>query len=210
MHALEKLYRDELADLHDAENQILKALPRLIDAATDTQLKTALQEHRKTTEIQVKRLEQIFSDDGRPAPKKCKGMAGLLAEGDDLLKEDLEDSVRDAAIIGAAQRIEHYEIAAYGTVRTFAQRLGKDTAVELLQETLDEEKEADALLTQIAEARVNEDAEEVGHNGDSKQHRSMASAGRIKSAKAKMVKSKMKAAHPARRKARNRPRSTAR
>ena len=210
MHALEKLYRDELADLYDAENQILKALPKLIDAATDGQLKTALQEHRKATEIQVKRLEQIFSDDGRPAPKKCKGMAGLLAEGDDLLKEDLEASVLDAAIIGAAQRVEHYEIAAYGTVRTFAQQLGKDTAVELLQETLDEEKEADALLTQIAEARVNEEAEEEGHDGDSKRHRAMASAGRIKSAKGKMVKTKMKAAPPARRKARNRPRSTAR
>ena len=89
MHDLEKLYRDELADLYDAENQILKALPKLIEAATAPELKTAFQQHQKTTENQVKRLEQIFQEDGRPAPKKCKAMAGLLAEGDDLLKEKL-------------------------------------------------------------------------------------------------------------------------
>ncbi len=214
MHALEKLYRDELADLYDAENQILKALPKLIEAATAPQLKTAFERHQKATENQVRRLEQIFEEDGRPAPKKCKGMAGLLAEGDDLLKEDLEPSVMDAALIGAAQRVEHYEIAAYGTVGAFARQLGKDTAVGLLQEPLDEEKEADALLTQIAQANVNEDAEDAGHNGDSKRQRAMASSGRIKSGNAKMTKAKTKAkakahaAPPARRKTRNRARST--
>lgn len=155
MEALEKLFRDELADLYDAEQQILKALPKMIDAASATELKNALQQHRKVTEGQVKRLEQIFRTEGKPAQKKCKGMAGLIAEGQEMLDEDFEDDVRDAAIIGAAQRVEHYEIAAYGTVRTFAEHLGKDAAVELLQETLDEEKEADELLTQIAESSVN-------------------------------------------------------
>jgi ferritin-like metal-binding protein YciE len=155
MEALEKLFRDELADLYDAEQQILKALPKMIEAAQSTELKNALQQHRKVTEGQVKRLEQIFRADGKPPQKKCKGMAGLIAEGQEMMEEDFEGEVLDAAIIGAAQRVEHYEIAAYGTVRTFAQHLGRTEAVELLQETLDEEKEADELLTQIAESSVN-------------------------------------------------------
>jgi ferritin-like metal-binding protein YciE len=165
MEPLEKLFRDEIADLYDAEQQILKALPKMIEAVSAPQLRNALEQHRKATEGQVKRLEQIFQVEGKPSQKKCKGMAGLIAEGDELLKEDYEGDVLDAAIIGAAQRVEHYEIAAYGTARAFAEHLGKDEAVELLQETLDEEKEADELLTQIAESQVNLRASEEGDEG---------------------------------------------
>jgi ferritin-like metal-binding protein YciE len=168
MEPLEKLFRDEIADLYDAEQQILKALPKMIEAVSAPQLRNALEQHRKATEGQVKRLEEIFQVEGKPSQKKCKGMAGLIAEGDELLKEDYEGDVLDAAIIGAAQRVEHYEIAAYGTARAFAEHLGKNEAVELLQETLDEEKEADELLTQIAESQVNLRAsEEEGEAGDS-------------------------------------------
>jgi ferritin-like metal-binding protein YciE len=159
VESLEKLFRDELADLYDAEKQILKALPRLIEGVESRELKTALQQHRTETEGQVKRLERIFQHEGRPAPKKCKGMAGLLSEGDDLLKEKYEGDVMDAGIIGAAQRVEHYEIAAYGTVRAFAEELGKTSVVSLLDETLDEEKAADERLTEIAVTSVNERAD---------------------------------------------------
>lgn len=168
MEPLEKLFRDEIADLYDAEQQILKALPKMIEAVSAPQLRNALEQHRRATEGQVKRLEQIFQVEGKPAQKKCKGMAGVIAEGDEVLKEDYEGEVLDAAIIGAAQRVEHYEIAAYGTARAFAEHLGKDEAVELLQQTLDEEKEADELLTQIAESQVNLRAsDEAGEAGES-------------------------------------------
>ena len=185
MEPLEKLFRDEIADLYDAEQQILKALPKMISAVSTPQLKTALEQHRKVTEAQVQRLEEIFRAEGKPSQKKCKGMAGLLAEGEDILKEDFEGEVMDAAIIGAAQRVEHYEIAAYGTVRAFAEHLGKNEVVELLQETLDEEKEADELLTQIAESQVNlraseeasEDSEDSEGETDEQEERTMARTG---------------------------------
>jgi ferritin-like metal-binding protein YciE len=151
----EKLYTDEIADIYDAEQQILKALPKMIQAASSTELKQALEEHRSATQGQVKRLDQIFSELGEHPSKKCKGMAGLLAEGEEVLKEDFEPMVKDAAIIAAAQRVEHYEIAAYGTARTFASYLGHDKAVKLLQQTLDEEKDADRLLTELAYSSVN-------------------------------------------------------
>src|SRR5437868_434829 len=138
----EELFSDELADIHDAERQILKALPKMIKAASSSQLQQALEQHLSVTEKQVERLEEIFSTMETPSKKTCKGMAGLLAEGEHLLKEDLEPDVRDAGIIAAAQKVEHYEMAAYGSARTFAMYLGNDRAVELLQETLDEEKEA--------------------------------------------------------------------
>jgi ferritin-like metal-binding protein YciE len=160
------MFRDELADLYDAEQQILKALPKMIAATTASELKNALEQHRQATEGQVKRLEQIFESEGKPAPKKCKGMAGVLAEGDEILEENYEGEVRDAGIIGAAQRVEHYEIAAYGTARAFAEQLGKDDAVQLLQETLDEEKEADQLLTEIAEGAINVEAATEERDGE--------------------------------------------
>src|SRR2546421_8052462 len=158
MEALQKLLTNELADLYDAENQMIKALPKMIDECSSTELQEALQEHLTVTQKQVTRLDQIFRDLGEKPSKKCKGMAGIIAEGDELLKEDFEESTKDAGIIGAAQKVEHYEMAAYGTARTLAEFLGNESAVELLQQTLDEEKEADELLSQIAETCVNVDA----------------------------------------------------
>jgi ferritin-like metal-binding protein YciE len=159
METLKKLFTHELQDLYDAEQQILKALPKMIDESSSGELQQALEQHRTVTERQVQRLEQIFTSLGEDRQgKKCKGMAGLISEGEDLLKEDFEDSAKDAGIIGAAQRVEHYEIAAYGTARTLAQYLGENEAADLLEQTLDEEKEADQLLTQIAESSVNSQA----------------------------------------------------
>ena len=154
----EKLFAEELADIYDAEQQILKALPKMIRASSSPELQEALEQHRIMTEGQVRRLDQIFSELGERPKKKCKGMAGLIAEGEETMEEDLEPEVKDAALIGAAQKVEHYEIAAYGTARTFAAFLGNETAVDLLEQTLEEEKEADILLTQIAESQVNVEA----------------------------------------------------
>ena len=160
MEALQKLLTNELADLYDAENQIIKALPKMIDECSSTELQEALQEHLTITQKQVTRLDQIFRDLGEKPSKKCKGMAGIIAEGEELLKEDFEESTKDAGIIGAAQKVEHYEIASYGTARTLAEFLGHQRAAELLEQTLEEEKEADKLLTQIAESSINSEASE--------------------------------------------------
>jgi len=160
MEALQKLLTNELADLYDAENQMIKALPKMIDECSSTELQEALQEHLTVTQKQVTRLDQIFRDLGEKPSKKCKGMAGIIAEGEELLKEDFEESTKDAGIIGAAQKVEHYEIASYGTARTLAEFLGHQRAAELLEQTLEEEKEADKLLTQIAESSINSEASE--------------------------------------------------
>jgi len=160
MEALQMLLTNELADLYDAENQIIKALPKMIDECSSTELQEALQEHLTITQKQVTRLDQIFRDLGEKPSKKCKGMAGIIAEGEELLKEDFEESTKDAGIIGAAQKVEHYEIASYGTARTLAEFLGHQRAAELLEQTLEEEKEADKLLTQIAESSINSEASE--------------------------------------------------
>ena len=151
-NSLEELYVEQLRDLYDAEQQIIKALPQMIDAATANYLKEALTEHLDVTNVQASRLEKIFTTLGeKPKGEKCKGMEGVIDEGSDLV-EDIDDpDVRDAAIIGAAQRVEHYEMAGYGTARTFATLLGEDGASKLLQQTLDEEKEADQKLTTLAE-----------------------------------------------------------
>jgi ferritin-like metal-binding protein YciE len=171
MEALQKLFSNEVQDLYDAEQQILKALPKMIEGSTSTALQEALQDHLAVTEKQVTRLEQILSEMGEKSHKKCKGMAGIIAEGDEMLNEDLEDSTMDAGIIGAAQKVEHYEIASYGTARTLAEYLGNSRAVQLLEETLEEEKEADALLTRIAESSINSEAaseeEESGEKAES-------------------------------------------
>jgi ferritin-like metal-binding protein YciE len=171
MEALQKLFSNEVQDLYDAEQQIIKALPKMIQSATSPELQEALQDHLSVTEKQVTRLEQILSDLGEKSGKKCKGMAGIIAEGDEMLKEDLEDSTMDAGIIGAAQKVEHYEIASYGTARTLAEHLGNQRAVQLLEQTLEEEKEADQLLTQIAESSINSEAasedEESGDESES-------------------------------------------
>jgi ferritin-like metal-binding protein YciE len=176
MEALQKLLMHELCDLYDAEQQIVKALPKLIQNATSPELKEALQEHLDVTQKQVQRLDDAFTALGeKREQQKCKGMAGLIAEGDDLLEEDFEDSTKDAGIIGAAQRVEHYEIAAYGTARTLAQTLGNNEVADLLEETLDEEKEADHLLTQIAESSINTEA--ASEEEDAGRSRGRAGAG---------------------------------
>lgn len=150
--SLQQLYVEQLRDLYDAEQQIIKALPDMIEVAGASQLKDALNEHLQVTETQASRLEQIFEKLGeKPKGEKCKGMQGVLQEGSDLV-EDIEDpNVRDAAIIASAQRVEHYEMAGYGTARTYATLLGQDDASQLLEETLDEEKEADEKLSELAE-----------------------------------------------------------
>ena len=160
MESLRDLYLEELKDVYNAEKQLLKALPRMARAATHDELRTAFEDHLNVTEEQVRRLETIFDDLGKPARgKKCVGLEGLIAEGKEMMEEDMEPEVLDAALISAAQRVEHYEIAAYGTLRTYARQLGFDNHADLLQQTLNEEGEADKLLTQIAESAVNIDAE---------------------------------------------------
>ena len=159
VNSLQELYVDELKDLYDAENQIIKALPKMIDAASSEELQNALTEHLEVTREQAKRIEQIFQNMGEKLKaEKCKGMEGVIKEGAEILSEDMDENVKDAAIISAAQRVEHYEMAGYGTVRTWANLLGESEAEELLQETLDEEKEADEKLNQLAE-QINVQAE---------------------------------------------------
>jgi ferritin-like metal-binding protein YciE len=155
---LEQLLVNELQDLYSAEKQILRALPRMVKAATHDDLRRALEEHRVQTEGHVERLDQVFEHvAAKPGNKKCKGMAGLLEEGDERLEEE-DPMARDAGIIAAAQRVEHYEMAAYGTARTYARLLGRHEAAHLLQATLEEEGQADRRLTEIAETSVNQEA----------------------------------------------------
>ena len=160
METLHELYVEEIKDLYSAENQILKALPRMIKAATHPQLKRAFTKHEKQTRTHVKRLEKIAKSLGeKPTGKKCHGMEGLLEEGKALMKEKPEANVLDAGLISAAQHVEHYEMAGYGTCRTWARLLGYDAQVELLQTTLDEEQQTDLDLTGLAEGIINRDAE---------------------------------------------------
>jgi len=160
MESMQDLYLHELKDLYNAEKQILQALPKMAKNASHDELRRAFEEHKATTEEQVRRLETIFDDlKQSPSGKKCKGMEGLIEEGEELLKENADPDVRDAALIGAAQRVEHYEIAGYGTARTYARQLGFDNHVELLQRTLDEEGQTDERLTKLAEGRINREAE---------------------------------------------------
>lgn len=156
---LKDLFHHELKDLFSAEDQITDALPKMIEAVSDDELRRALEEHLEVTRTQRDRIERIADDLGWGARgHKCKGMEGLIEEGEELLEEDVPEDVLDAAIIGAAQRVEHYEIAAYGTARTHAEQLGLQDAVDLLQTTLEEESEADEKLTRLAERRVNVEA----------------------------------------------------
>ena len=160
MQTLEDLYTDLLKDLYSAEKQLVKALPKMAKNASSADLQKAFQEHLKQTERQVERIERIFNEmGGSPRGKKCIGMEGLIEEGNEIMKEDAEPQVLDAGLIAAAQKVEHYEIASYGTARTWAERLGYDRAARLLQETLDEESMANEKLTQIAESHVNMEAQ---------------------------------------------------
>ena len=159
MQSLHDLFVNELRDLLSAENQILKALPKMAKAASSEELRMGFEEHLEQTKGQVERLQKVFEEiDMAPRAKKCKAMEGLLEEGAEILEMNAEDAVRDAAMIAAAQKVEHYEIAAYGTVRTYAEMLGFDEAARLLQETLDEEGETDKKLTELAQS-INTEAE---------------------------------------------------
>lgn len=160
METLKDLYVEELKDLYSAENQIIKALPKMIKAASHDELKNAFTRHLKETEIHAERIEQVCDELGvSPKGKKCVGMEGLLKEGQELIKEKPEPDVLDAGLIAAAQHVEHYEMAGYGCVRTYARQLGYESQAELLQATLDEEGATDKLLTEIAESSVNIEAE---------------------------------------------------
>jgi ferritin-like metal-binding protein YciE len=153
LDSLRKLYSDQLQQLHSAETQITEALPKMIQSATEPQLKNALQTHLQETLGHVARLEQILNEaKGSVDSKKSKGMAALITEGEDVIKDAADQSVRDAGIIAAAQKVEHYEIAAYGTVRNFAEILAKDSDASLLDQTLEEEKHADSILTGISDS----------------------------------------------------------
>ena len=164
-NGLRELYLDELRDLYNAENQLLKALPKMAKAASSDELRNGFQEHLEQTKGHVERLEQIFEAlDESPKGKKCAGMEGLVKEGAEVMQEDFEGAVMDAALIGAAQRVEHYEIAAYGTVIAFAEQLGESEHSSLLKETLDEEKETDEKLTSLAED-INSQANNEGSDG---------------------------------------------
>lgn len=150
-NSLHELYVEQLQDLHNAERQIIKALPMMIEAAESEDLRSALNEHLEVTRNQATRIETICKELGEdPENEKCKGMEGVLKEGSDLLKE-VGEEVKDAAIIAAAQRVEHYEMAGYGTARTYAKLLGFDDAAGILQQTLEEEKQADETLSELAE-----------------------------------------------------------
>lgn len=158
---LHTLFQEELKDIYGAEQQLLKSMPKLVKNAKSEDLIEALTNHMKQTERQIKRLEQVFEAIGVPAEsKKCDAMEGLLKEAEEKVKEMESGLVRDAAIIASAQKIEHYEIASYGTLSSFAHTLDEMAAYDLLEETLDEEKETDLLLTEIAETSINIEAME--------------------------------------------------
>jgi ferritin-like metal-binding protein YciE len=163
LKTLEDLFVHELKDLFSAENQLVKALPKMAKAATHEELKAGFEEHLEETKEHVARLEEIAKIcECKITGHKCKAMEGLIEEGQELISEDAEDAVRDAGLIGAAQRVEHYEIAGYGTARALAAVLGYEEAVELLTQTLEEEKATDVKLTELAENIVNMDAAEAG------------------------------------------------
>lgn len=159
LDSLKKLYVHELKDLYSAENQILDALPKMRDAAKDEELKKAFADHLEETRTHIQRLETIFEGlDYGPHGERCEGAAGLIKEAEGLLKADIEPAVLDAGIIGAAQRIEHYEMAGYGCARAYAEKLGEHDAADLLTKTLDEEASADEHLTRLAERSLNFEA----------------------------------------------------
>ncbi|MEO6490769.1 MAG: ferritin-like domain-containing protein, partial [Ferruginibacter sp.] len=156
---LSKLFEDQLKDIYWAEKALLKAMSKMAKNATSQQLRTAIEEHIAVTEKQVSRVEEVFSVIGKsPKSKKCEAMVGLIKEGEEIMQDTEKGVVRDAGIIAASQKIEHYEMASYGTLASFARTLGETEAANLLQQTLDEEKEADQLLTQVAESTINVEA----------------------------------------------------
>ena len=157
---LEDLYVDLLKDLYSAEQQLIKALPKMAKAAQSAELRKGFEDHLRQTERQAQRIEQIFAErEGSPGGKKCVGMEGLIEEGNEIMKEDIEPHVMDAGLIAAAQKVEHYEISGYGTARAWARKLGFHDAARLLEETMDEEAMTDEKLTKLAETQINVQAE---------------------------------------------------
>lgn len=159
IESMEDLFLEQIEDLYDAEKRLVKALPEMAQASTSQTLRQAIESHLMETEGHVSRLEKVFRMIGKdPKSQTCDAMKGLISEGEDIVDDIDESSLRDAGIIAAANRVEHYEIAAYGSARTFAQTLGLTEAAALLEQTLQEEKRADQKLTQLAESMVNEEA----------------------------------------------------
>src|SRR3954447_639156 len=159
MENLQDLLKEDLKDVYNAENQLIKALPKMAKSASNQQLKEAIENHLEETKEQVERLEQVMEMLGMPTRgKTCKAMQGILEEGKEVMAEDAEDDVMDAALIGAAQKVEHYEIATYGTLCTYADLLGLKEAKRLLGQNLEEEKKTDQLLTELAESVINLEA----------------------------------------------------
>lgn len=158
-NTLEELLLEELKDIYDAEHQIVEALPKMAEAASSPDLKMGFNQHLIQTEGQIERLEKAFNElNGGATRKKCIGMQGLIKEGEEIMKEDMKADVRDAGLILAAQKVEHYEIASYGTVRTYAETLGLDRVARLMQQTLDEEAATNEKLTALAESHINLEA----------------------------------------------------
>ena len=167
LDSLEKLFLEELKDIYNAEKQLTKALPRMAKAAESRELQQAFTNHLRETEGQIQRLERVFQELGQAARgKKCKAMEGLIEEGKELLEEESEPQVLDAALIGAAQKVEHYEIAAYGCLSTYAELLGHSDAAQLLRQNLQEEEAADKKLNSLAEGGINESAAMAGAGQD--------------------------------------------
>jgi len=172
LDSLSDLLQDEIKDIYDAEKQLTKALPKLAKKATAPELRDAFEEHLQQTEEHIARLEQVFDQMGMPVRgKKCEAMQHLIAEGNDMIGEAEDDATRDALMIAAAQKCEHYEIASYGTIRVWANLLGKTEVATLFEDTLEEEKEADQKLTQIAESCINQQAAESGEGEEEEEER---------------------------------------
>jgi len=191
---LHDAFIDELRDSYDAERQLTKALPKLAKAATNPQLREAFETHLEETQGHIERLEQVFASlEEKVRGKHCDGIAGIVEEGKAVMEEDFDEGTMDACLIAAAQRVEHYEMAAYGTLVAWARAMGHDEAADLLQETLDEEKAADEKLTELAEGGINEEAATAAQSGDEEEEEEeeeeeMAVAGGAKKTAAKTAR----------------------
>jgi ferritin-like metal-binding protein YciE len=164
---LHKAFIEELRDIYDGEKQLTKALPKMAKAANSPELRAAIESHLEETRQQIQRLEQVFASiEEKPRGKHCDGIAGIIEEGQAVMDEDFDESTADACLIGAAQRVEHYEMATYGTLVAWARAMGHEEAADLLQETLDEEKAADEKLNSLAEGGINEEAAQAAHASD--------------------------------------------
>lgn len=187
--SLHALLEEELKDIYDAEKQLTKALPKLAKKASSPDLKAGFEAHLQQTEEQIERLEQVFDQlEMPPKGKPCKGMKSLIAEGQEMIGEADDDDTRDAVMIAAAQKVEHYEIAAYGTVRTWAQLLGMNEVASLLEESLEEEKDTDQKLTELAESHINLEAADEGEQEEEMSGRRAAARGARKSSTARAAR----------------------